>query len=101
MGVVALVLIHLDDLDRIRADTEFGQKTATALEMLSRRSRNKIAIRSGAMTVMSADANDIAFVRLHGNTADRLTSEEEVVCTQALTRFRKRKKTAELYSAKR
>lgn len=101
MGTIALVLIHLDELDRIRADTEFGQKIATTLGMLSRRSRNKIAIGSSTMTVMSADGNDTAFVRIHGNTADRLTSEEEAVCAQALARLRKRKKQEELRSVKR
>jgi hypothetical protein len=42
---------------------------------------------------MSADGNDSAFVRVHGNTADRLTGEEEIVCEQALARLRKKNKT--------
>lgn len=98
MGTVALVLIHLDEIDNVRRDTHFGQQIADALNMLSRRSRNKIAIGKSAMTVMSADGNDTAFVRLHGNTADRLTGEEEAACAQALARFRKRKKREALHS---
>jgi hypothetical protein len=45
---------------------------------------------------MSTDENDTAFVRLAGNTADRLTSEQEIVVEQALARlasFQKKNKT--------
>ncbi len=101
MGIVALLLVQLDEIDNIRADAKFGQKIAGALELLSRRSRNKIAIGSAAQTIMSTDANDTAFVRVHGNAADRLTSEEEAVCAQALARLRKRKRSEELCSTKR
>jgi hypothetical protein len=96
MGIVAFVLVHLDETDNIRKDPNFGSKMANALSALPRRGRKKIAIGSGAVTVMSTDENDTAFVRLAGNTADRLTSEQEIVVEQALARlasFQKKNKT--------
>jgi hypothetical protein len=96
MGIVALVLVHLDETDNIRKDIEFGKKMANALSMLSHSSRKKISIGNGAVTVMSANGNDTAFVHIHGNTADRLTSEQEIAAEQALARlarFQKKNKT--------
>jgi Fe-S cluster biogenesis protein NfuA len=93
MGIIALVLVHLDETDNIRRDAEFGQKMANALSMLNRRSRSKIKVRSGVMTVMSTDADDTAFVRLAGNTAERLTGEQEAAVEQRLARLRRQNKT--------
>lgn len=93
MGIVALVLVHLDQTDNIRRDQDFGQKTAQALLSLGRSSRKKIAIRNGVGTVMSAHCSDTAIVRVHGGAADRLTTEEEIVVEQALARLRKKNKT--------
>lgn len=96
MGIVAFVLVHLDGTDNIRKDPNFGPKMANALSALPPRSRKKIAIGNSAVTIMSANGNDTAFVRIHGNTADRLTSEQEIAVEQALARlarFQKKNKT--------
>jgi hypothetical protein len=87
MGIVAFVLVHLDETDNIRKDPDFGPKMANALSALPPRSRKKIAIGNSAVTVMSANGNDSAFVHIHGNTADRLTSEQESAVEQALARL--------------
>lgn len=92
MGRVALVLFKLDEIDGIRRDTELGQKTADVLSTLNQRSRNQIAIGNSATTVMSTDGNDIAFVRVVGNTAKRLTSEEEAAVAKTLSRLGKKNK---------